>query len=77
MTVGAGICVAERKLNVLGQSILADVNENIIVTQPTGEAFTNGAFLGVHSDKIGSRRVFPVGKLQYVLLLLSFFLCLF
>ncbi|MCD7450565.1 flavodoxin-like fold protein [Datura stramonium] len=64
MTVGAGICVAERKLNVLGQNILTDVHENIIVTQPTGEAFTNGAFLGVNSDKIGSHRVFPIGKLQ-------------
>lgn len=66
MTVGAGICVAERKLNVLGQSILSDVDENIIVTQPNGKAFTNGAFLGVNSDRIGSHRVFPIGKLQYV-----------
>ncbi|KAK4341952.1 hypothetical protein RND71_037768 [Anisodus tanguticus] len=64
MTVGAGICVAERKLNVLGQSILTDVHENIIVTQKNGEAFTNGAFLGVDSDRIGSHRVFPIGKLQ-------------
>lgn len=76
MTVGAGICVAERKLNVLGKSILTDVHENIIVTQPTGEAFTNGAFLGVDSDRIGSHRVFPIGKLQYVFLLLIAFLCL-
>lgn len=66
MTVGAGITVADGNLNVLGKCILSNVHENIIVTPATGEVLINGAFLGVQSDRIGSRRVFPVGKLEYV-----------
>ncbi|XAR56837.1 hypothetical protein NMG60_11037458 [Bertholletia excelsa] len=64
MTVGAGITVADGKLNVLENCVLTDVHDNIFVTPATGDAFTNGAFVGVRSDQIGSRRVFPIGKLQ-------------
>ncbi|KAL2245173.1 probable galactinol--sucrose galactosyltransferase 1 [Sesamum indicum] len=64
MTVGAGISVSNGRLNVLGENILSDVHENIIVTPASGGLLTNGAFIGVQSNQIGSRRVFPVGKLQ-------------
>ncbi|GFQ02546.1 probable galactinol--sucrose galactosyltransferase 1 [Phtheirospermum japonicum] len=64
MTVGAGISVSGGRLNVLGESILSDVHDNIILTPAAGGLLTNGAFIGVQSDQIGSRRVFPVGKLQ-------------
>lgn len=69
MTVGAGIGVADGKLMVLGNCVLRDVNENIIVTTASGDALANGAFIGVVSDHIGSRRVFPIGKLEYVSLI--------
>ncbi|RVW50133.1 putative galactinol--sucrose galactosyltransferase 1 [Vitis vinifera] len=64
MTVGAGITVADGNLVVLGNSILSDVHDNIVTTPAAGDSLTNGAFIGVHSDRLGSRRVFPVGKLQ-------------
>ncbi|KAH6778655.1 seed imbibition 1 [Perilla frutescens var. frutescens] len=64
MTVGAGISVSDGKLSVLGETILSDVHENVIVTPATGGILSNGAFVGVVSDQIGSRRVFPVGKLM-------------
>ncbi|KAG6407374.1 hypothetical protein SASPL_130363 [Salvia splendens] len=64
MTVGVGISVSDGKLNVVGETILTDVHDNIIVTPAAGGILTNGAFLGVVSDQIGSRRVFPVGKLM-------------
>ncbi|KAL1556114.1 flavodoxin-like fold protein [Salvia divinorum] len=64
MTVGAGISVSDGRLNVVGETILTDVHDNIIVTPAAGGILTNGAFLGVVSDQIGSRRVFPVGKLM-------------
>lgn len=67
MTVGAGITVADGNLVVLGNSILSDVHDNIVTTPAAGDSLTNGAFIGVHSDRLGSRRVFPVGKLQYAL----------
>lgn len=75
MTIGAGISVADGKLTVLGNTILVDVHDNIVVTPPSGGALlSNGAFVGVTSDQMGCRRVFPVGKLQYVLSLsLSFY----
>lgn len=66
MTVGAGISVSDGKLTVLGSSVLTDVHPNIEVTHAAGDALASGAFLGVRSDQIGSRRVFPVGKLEYV-----------
>lgn len=66
MTVGAGITVSDGNLVVLGNTILSDVHDNIVVTPAAGGSLTNGAFIGVHSDGLGSRRVFPVGKLQYV-----------
>lgn len=62
MTVGAGISVSDGKLMVLGSPVLTDVHPNIETTA----ASINGAFLGVRSDQIGCRRVFPVGKLEYV-----------
>ncbi|CAI9760352.1 unnamed protein product [Fraxinus pennsylvanica] len=64
MTVGSGISVVDGRLNVLGNTILTNVDDNVIVTPATGEILTNGAFIGVQSDQIGSRRVFPVGKLE-------------
>lgn len=66
MTVGAGIGVADGKLVVLGKGVLRDVHENIVVTPASGGALVNGAFIGVRSDQKGSRRVFPIGKLEYV-----------
>ncbi|XP_007020358.2 PREDICTED: probable galactinol--sucrose galactosyltransferase 1 [Theobroma cacao] len=65
MTVGAGISVSDDgKLMVLGDCILHDVPDNIVVTPASGGALANGAFIGVVSDQMGSRRVFPVGKLE-------------
>ena len=65
MTVGAGITVADGKLTVLGNTVLVDVDDNIVVTPAAGSGdLAHGAFLGVVSDQIGSRRVFPIGKLQ-------------
>ncbi|KAL7088198.1 hypothetical protein ACP275_13G114000 [Erythranthe tilingii] len=64
MTVGSGISVSDGRLNVLGETILTDVKDNVIVTPATGGLLTNGAFIGVHSDQTGSRRVFPIGKLR-------------
>ena len=66
MTVGAGISVADGNLVVLGSTVLHDVHENIVVTAATGGALVNGAFIGVRSGQNGSRRVFPIGKLEYV-----------
>lgn len=65
MTVGAGISVSDGKLTVLGSCVLTDVHPNIEVAPATGGALATGAFIGVRSDQIGSRRVFPVGKLEY------------
>lgn len=64
MTVGAGICVEDGNLMVLGNKVLSDVHDNVVVTPASGGALTNGAFIGVQSDQIGSRRVFPIGKLE-------------
>lgn len=61
---GSGISVSDGKLNVLGKCILSDVHENIVLMPAAGEIPSDGAFIGVHSNKIGSRRVFPVGKLR-------------
>ncbi|CAA0821392.1 Probable galactinol--sucrose galactosyltransferase 1 [Striga hermonthica] len=63
MTVGAGISVNGGRLSVLGESILSDVHDNIVLTPAAGGILTCGAFIGVQSDQIGCRRVFPVGKL--------------
>lgn len=64
MTVGAGISVADGNLVVLGSTVLHDVHENIVVTAATGGALVNGGFIGVRSAQNGSRRVFPIGKLE-------------
>lgn len=63
--MGAGISVADGNLVVLGNTILSDVHDNIVITPAAGDSLISGAFIGVHSDRLGSRRVFPVGKLQY------------
>ena len=65
MTVGAGISVADGKLTVLGSNVLLDVHHNILLTPAPGGGggLPRAAFLGVVSDQIGSRRVFPLGKL--------------
>ncbi|GLT79529.1 hypothetical protein SLA2020_510140 [Shorea laevis] len=64
MTVGAGICVSDGRLMVLGNCILHDVYDNIVVAPDSGGGLANGAFIGVASDQMGCRRVFPVGKLE-------------
>ncbi|XP_030523184.1 probable galactinol--sucrose galactosyltransferase 1 [Rhodamnia argentea] len=72
MTVGAGISVSNGKLTVLGSCVLTDVHPNIEVAPAGGGGLASGAFIGVRSDQTGSRRVFPVGKLEGLR-----FLCLF
>ncbi|XP_026406042.1 probable galactinol--sucrose galactosyltransferase 1 [Papaver somniferum] len=72
MTVGAGISVSDKKLIVLGNSILTDVHDNIDITPASGDDLMNGAFIGVTSDQRGSRRVFPVGKLEGLRFMCSF-----
>ncbi|EXB51057.1 hypothetical protein L484_023760 [Morus notabilis] len=73
MTVGSGLTVADGKLTVKGKTVLVDVKDNIFVTQlADGGALADGAFLGVTSDQMGSRRVFPLGKLSGLR-----FMCLF
>ncbi|KAF7831232.1 putative galactinol--sucrose galactosyltransferase 1 [Senna tora] len=52
---------------VLGKKVLTQVPQNVVVSPPsssTAGSLLNGAFLGVASDQKGSRRVFPIGKLQ-------------
>ncbi|XXG72428.1 hypothetical protein AAC387_Pa07g1524 [Persea americana] len=72
MTVGAGITIADGNLTVLGSQILSDVHENVILTPPSGDSLLNGAFIGVNSDGRGSRRVFPIGKLEGLRFLCAF-----
>jgi len=67
MTVGAGISVADGNLMVLGKKVLSQVNDKVVVTPACGGALLNGAFIGVESHQKGSRTVFPIGKLEYVL----------
>ncbi|GLU24063.1 hypothetical protein SLE2022_400290 [Rubroshorea leprosula] len=71
MTLGAGISVtvsvSEGKLMVCRNCVLHDVHENIVLTpaaSASGDALIDGAFIGVRSDQKGSRRVFPIGKLE-------------
>lgn len=64
MTVGAGICVQDGNLNVLGNTVLTDVNHDVFVSPAAGDGLINAAFLGVRSDQTGSRRLFSVGKLE-------------
>ncbi|TYG72166.1 hypothetical protein ES288_D05G458100v1 [Gossypium darwinii] len=66
MTVGAGISLSDGRLTVFGNCVLHDVHENVVITPTSGpgDAMINGAFIGVKSDHKGSRRVFPIGKLQ-------------
>ncbi|KAI3820437.1 hypothetical protein L1987_07984 [Smallanthus sonchifolius] len=64
MTVGAGISVTDRKLNVFGNPVLTDVHDNVFVSSSAGDGMINGAFIGVRSEQTGSRMVFPVGKLE-------------
>jgi hypothetical protein len=67
MTVGAGISVQDGSLLALGAEVLREVRPNVLVTPAAGGGLTNGAFLGVRSAPAGSRSVFPVGKLRYVI----------
>ncbi|KAL8160113.1 hypothetical protein V2J09_001650 [Rumex salicifolius] len=60
MTVGSEISVSNGNLVVSGNCILTEVHDNVVVTPDAGA----GTFIGVNSDRIGSRRIFPVGKLQ-------------
>lgn len=76
MTVGAGISVSDGNLMVKGSCMLTNVKENIVVTPAAGGALVDGAFIGVTSDQPGSRRVFPVGKLEYVELIIYLLLFL-
>ncbi|KAJ1702439.1 hypothetical protein LUZ63_002218 [Rhynchospora breviuscula] len=64
MTIGAGISVQNGDLVVLGTKILSGVHDNIILTPASGSGMTNGAFIGVKSERDGSHNVFPIGKLQ-------------
>ncbi|KAJ4866615.1 putative galactinol--sucrose galactosyltransferase 1 [Raphanus sativus] len=64
MTVGAGISVSNSDLLVLGPPCSSRVPENVLVTPASGNALMDGAFIGVSSDQTGSRRVFPLGKLE-------------
>ncbi|KAI4306268.1 hypothetical protein L6164_029561 [Bauhinia variegata] len=64
MTIGAGITVTDGNLMVLGKKLLTEVHDNVLVRPASGGALLNGAFLGVTSDQKGSRRVFPIGKLE-------------
>lgn len=64
MTIGAGIAVQNGDLVVLGTKILSDVRDNIFLTPPSGSGITNGAFIGVKSERGGSHNVFSIGKLQ-------------
>lgn len=64
MTVGAGISITDRKLNVFANPVLTDVHDNVFITSSTGDEMINGAFIGVQSSRTGSRMVFPVGKLE-------------
>uniref|UniRef100_A0A7N0RC68 galactinol--sucrose galactosyltransferase n=1 Tax=Kalanchoe fedtschenkoi TaxID=63787 RepID=A0A7N0RC68_KALFE len=72
MTVGAGIHVADGNLVVLGKTVLENVPGNVVVTPASGGGLIDGAFIGFRSDQTGSRRVFPVGKLEGLR-----FMCLF
>lgn len=65
--MGAGINVADETLIVLGKPVLKDVPSNVVVAPASGDGLIHCAFIGVTSDQIGSRRVFPIGKLEYVL----------
>ncbi|CAA6670120.1 unnamed protein product [Spirodela intermedia] len=64
MTVGAGISVVNGNLMVLGTKILSSVRDNVLLSPAGEDGSINGAFIGVGSNRSGSRRVFPIGKLQ-------------
>ncbi|KAL6542570.1 hypothetical protein OROMI_024172 [Orobanche minor] len=65
MMVGSGVSVSsDGRLNMLGETILSDVHDNIILMPAARGILTNGDFIGVQSDRISGRMVFPVGKLQ-------------
>lgn len=77
MTVGAGISVADGNLMVLGYKVLSHVHDKVLLTPARGGALLNGAFIGVQSHHKGSRTVFPIGKLQYVLFTFLFSILFF
>ena len=71
MTVGAGVAVQDGGLVALGATVLTEVRDNVLLTPAAGAGMTSGTFVGVRSANAGGRSVFPVGKLRYVLLLVS------
>ncbi|KAL9147111.1 hypothetical protein ABFS82_13G153000 [Erythranthe guttata] len=67
--VTAELSLTDGKLLVSGNCILTGIHDNIFLTQAQTN---NGTFIGVKSDRRGSRAVFPVGKLKGLR-----FLCLY
>lgn len=63
MTVGAGISVSDGDLVALGTKILSQVHENVLLSPASRCGVINAAFVGVRSERGGSRNVFPIGKL--------------
>ncbi|KAL2483785.1 putative galactinol--sucrose galactosyltransferase 1 [Forsythia ovata] len=59
--VAGDIFLSDGNLSVSGNCILTDIHDNIFLTPAKTH---HGTFIGVKSDKIGSRLVFPIGKLK-------------
>lgn len=57
----AHIFLSDGNLSVSSNCILTDIHDNILLTPAETH---NGTFIGVKSDQIGSRLVFPIGKLK-------------
>ncbi|XP_031478729.1 probable galactinol--sucrose galactosyltransferase 1 [Nymphaea colorata] len=72
MTVGSGVSIINGNLIVRGTRILTNVHENVTITPAEGTSLTDGAFIGVQSEQIGSRHVFPVGVLQELRFMCTF-----
>ncbi|KAF3783844.1 putative galactinol--sucrose galactosyltransferase 1 [Nymphaea thermarum] len=72
MTVGSGVSIVNGNLVVRGTRILTNVHENVTITPAEGTSLTDGAFIGVQSEQIGSRHVFPVGVLQELRFMCTF-----
>ncbi|CAN6450438.1 unnamed protein product [Victoria cruziana] len=72
MTVGAGVSIINGNLMVRGTRILTNVHDNIAISPAEGTSMTDGAFIGVRSEQIGSRHVFPVGILRELRFMCTF-----
>lgn len=57
----ADIFLSDGNLSVSGNCMLTDIYDNILLTPAETH---NGTFVGVKSNQIGSRLVFPIGKLK-------------